>query len=110
MNDQLSNIFLKNLHRAVEQNLDDSAFTVGDLSRAVYLSHTQVYRKTKAQTGKPPSLFIRHLRLKKAVELLSDTNLKIADVAFEVGFADPSYFTRVFKKEFGVVPKAFKSL
>lgn len=104
MKDLYLNLFMQNLYHAVEERLDDSEFTVLDLSRAVYLSHTQMYRKTKACTGKTPSQFIRSIRLKKAVQLLAQSKLKISEVAYEVGFTDPGYFTKMFKKEYGILP------
>ena len=96
--------FLQKLRDAVEERMDDTDLDVEVLSKAVFLSHTQMYRKLKALTGQTPSQFIRGIRLKKSLELLADPNLSIAEVAYQVGFSDPNYFTRVFKKEFGAVP------
>lgn len=104
MKDPITNLFMFNLRTAVENRLDDSELSVEDLSRAVFLSPSQMYRRVKASTGRTPSQFIRKIRMKKAVELLADSNLKIAEVAYEVGFTDPGYFTKVFKREYGELP------
>lgn len=98
------NFFTENLQTTIERHLSDSEFTVFDLSRAVFLSHTTMYRKLKASTGKTPSQFIRKIKMRKAVELLADSKLKISEVAYELGFSDPAYFSKVFKKEYGEQP------
>ena len=89
---------------AVEAHLSDVNFGVMELSREMTLSHSQLHRKLSALTGFSASKFIRYIRLNKAKELLQNSELSITAVAFDTGFNDPSYFGRVFKKEFGVTP------
>jgi transcriptional regulator GlxA family with amidase domain len=60
-----------------------------------------------ALTGLSISRYLRALRLRKAQELLADSSLNIAEVAYAVGFEDPKYFSRVFSEEFGVSPGHF---
>lgn len=71
------------------------------------LSQVQLYRKLKALTGLTPVQFIRHLRLEKAKHLLKTTDLHVSEVAYDVGFSDPAYFSRIFQKEFKVSPSYF---
>ncbi len=101
-------MFLQKLHLAVEKHMDDTDLEIRHLCRAAHLSHTQVYRKLKALTGKTPSQFIRSIRLNKALQLLQDSNFSVSEVAYETGFKDPAYFSRVFTKAFGNAPSAIR--
>ncbi|MEL6276287.1 MAG: ATP-binding protein, partial [Bacteroidota bacterium] len=93
-------IFLQKLEAAIEERLTDPNFSVPELALSVQLSQMQVYRKLKAVIGKTPSQFIRSIRLRKSKELLADASLNISEVAYDVGFADPNYFSRTFSNEF----------
>jgi signal transduction histidine kinase/DNA-binding response OmpR family regulator len=103
----IDDIFLQKLQRYIEEEIGNSAFGVAQLSAAAELSQMQLYRKLKALTGKTPSQFIRSYRLKKSLELLRTGEWSISEIAYDVGFADPSYFSRVFHKEFGQSPSDF---
>ncbi|MCB9035478.1 MAG: helix-turn-helix transcriptional regulator [Lewinellaceae bacterium] len=72
------------------------------------MSHSQLHRKLTALTGLSANRFIRFIRLSKARILLKDPGLSIAEVAYDTGFTDPVYFSRVFKKEFGMTPTSFR--
>ena len=100
-------LFLQKLHEHIQTHLSDAAFGVVQLAMAVPMSQMQLYRKLKALTGKTPSQFIRSYRLRKGLELLRAGELNISETAYEVGFTDPSYFSRVFQKEFGTSPSDF---
>jgi signal transduction histidine kinase/ligand-binding sensor domain-containing protein/DNA-binding response OmpR family regulator len=100
----LEDEFLMTIQSLILDRLDDVLLSVDDLAKAVHLSHTQMYRKLKALTGKTPTLFIRSIRLQKGHELLASTHLNVSEVTYEVGFKDPNYFSRVFQKEFGILP------
>ncbi|MCB0649673.1 MAG: response regulator [Saprospiraceae bacterium] len=104
----LDDLFLQKLIQLVQERLDDTELSVNDLCRAVRRSNTQVNRKLKALTGKTPSQFIRSIRLQKAAELLKTTDLNVSEIAYEVGFNDPNYFSRSFSEEFGVSPNAIR--
>lgn len=101
---QLEDAFLLKLQQVVIDRLDDTRLAVGDLCQAANLSNMQVNRKLKALTGKTPSRFIRSIRLQRAYTLLQTTNLNISEIAYEVGFKNPNYFSRSFSKEFGHSP------
>ena len=101
-------VFIEKLRSYVLDHIQDSDLSVNTLSEMMEVSHIQLYRKLKALTGQTPSQFIRMLRLKKAIQMLETTDLNISEIAYEVGFNDPNYFTRVFKQEYGKVPGAIR--
>jgi len=100
-------IFLQDLRAQIEIYLSDPEFGVTRLAESVSMKQMQVYRKLKALTNQTPSQFIRSYRLRKGLELLDKGELNISQVAYETGFADPSYFSRVFQQEFGKSPSDF---
>ncbi|WP_406682937.1 ATP-binding protein [Seonamhaeicola sp. MEBiC1930] len=97
-------IFIKKVIEEVNEAIDDSEFGAAQLASKLHLSESQVYRKIKAITNRSTAVFIRSVRLNKAKLLLQTTNKTISQVAYEVGFNDPSWFSRVFKDEFGHPP------
>jgi signal transduction histidine kinase/DNA-binding response OmpR family regulator len=99
--------FIQKLHDLIHQHLDETEFGVAQLAAAAHLSQMQLYRKIKALTGKTPSRFIRGYRLRRGMELLRAGKLTVAEVAYSVGFADPSYFSRTFHQEFRHNPSHF---
>lgn len=100
--------FMKNVWNIIRTNLDDSEYSVVQLSRDLGMSRAQVYRKLKALTGLSASHYIRLVRMKKAIELLQHTDLTIAEIGYEVGFKTPSHFTRVFTQHFGKSPSELR--
>lgn len=103
----MDDIFLQKLRDHLQIHLSDAEFGVAQLADVIPMSQMQLYRKLKALTGKTPSQFIRSYRLQKGLELLKQEELNISEIAYEVGFTDPSYFSRVFQKEFGKSPSDF---
>ncbi|MEM9920715.1 MAG: response regulator [Bacteroidota bacterium] len=98
--------FMLKLRRTVIDNIEDEGFGTAELCRALGMSRTQLYRKIKALSGKSTSNFVRSIRLHKAKELLVSSRLNISQIAYEVGFRDPKYFSRTYTREFGKSPKA----
>ena len=84
--------------------MTDSDLSVETIGAELGLSRVQLYRKVKALTGLSPIELLRKARLQKAKELIKGTDKTIAEVAYEVGFTAPSYFTKCFKEEFGISP------
>ncbi len=101
--------FVIKVREIIEVNIGDFDFNVEQLAKELHLSHSQFGRKLDALTGFSPNRFIRFIRLKKAKELLKDQDLSITAVAYDCGFSDPSYFTRIFKKEFGKSPVEWRA-
>lgn len=98
------NAFLKKLDELVHKHLDDAGYSVVHLSHGLGMSRSQLHRKLKALTDLSASQYIRMFRMNKAQELLRDTDLTIAEIGYEVGFKDPSHFSRVFTSHFGISP------
>lgn len=100
--------FVKQVRSVILTHLTDHSFTVAQLSKEVALSTSQLHRKLKALTGYSAIQLIRMIRLNKARQLLLNPGVNIATVAYDCGFSDPDYFSKVFKKEFGLSPSQFK--
>ena len=96
--------FFKQLHAIIQQNLSDSEFSVEDIGKQIGLSRVQLYRKVKAMTGSSVVDLLRKARLAKAKRLLETRSMSVSEVAYDVGFSAPSYFTKCFKEEYGILP------
>ncbi|MBA7518660.1 Sensor histidine kinase RcsC [subsurface metagenome] len=91
----------------VEKSMSNPEFSVEKLSRELGMSRVHLYKKLTALTGKTPIEFIRIMRLKRAAQFLEKSQLTVSEVAYEVGFNDPRYFSRYFKSEFGILPSQY---
>ncbi|RYZ30647.1 MAG: response regulator, partial [Chitinophagaceae bacterium] len=89
--------FVKKVREAIVDNLANGDFTVEQLCKVVFMSHSQLHRKLDALTGFSPNKFIRIIRLNRAKDLLKNGSYNISSIAYDCGFNDPAYFTRVFK-------------
>ncbi len=96
--------FLKQLQAIIQKNLSDSEFGVENMGQQIGLSRVQLYRKVKAMTGSSVVDLLRKARLAKARRLLETRSMSVSEVAYEVGFSAPSYFTKCFKDEYGMLP------
>ncbi|MDE5836524.1 MAG: DNA-binding response regulator, partial [Paramuribaculum sp.] len=100
---------LKRTTEAIEKHIDDLEFDIPALCREVGVSRSLFFNKFKTLTGMTPNSFILNYRLKYAAALLTaQPHLSIADVADKSGFATPIYFSRCFRKQFGVSPLAYR--
>jgi AraC-like DNA-binding protein len=97
-------LFIVRFKDVVEKRLSDSTLSVDDLAAAMNLSRVQLYRKVKAISGSSPIELLRTARLNRGYQLLIQTNKTVSEIAYEIGFTAPSYFTRCFKNEFGISP------
>jgi len=102
-------IFIKKIETILLENLEDENFSSQELAQQVFLSRSQVHRKIKALTGMSTAIYIRHIRLQKAKELLISNDLSISEIAYQVGFKSPVYFSQVFKDTFGESPSMFRN-
>ena len=98
--------YIEKVEKIVLNNMEGEEFSIHELARALHLSRSQVHRKIKALTGMSAAIYIRHIRLQKAKELLGSSELSIAEIAYQVGFKTPVYFSQVFKETFGKSPNA----
>jgi signal transduction histidine kinase/DNA-binding response OmpR family regulator/ligand-binding sensor domain-containing protein len=100
--------FVQKIRDAIETNITDTNFTVEQLCKTVFMSHSQLHRKLDALTGCSPNKFIRLIKLTKAKGLLENPETSIAAAALDCGYADPGYFARVFKQEYGTTPQEWR--
>lgn len=96
--------FLESVIKTIEKHLNNEVFGVDILSRETCVSERQLQRKIKEMTNKSPNQLINSIRLNKAKELLLVQKYTVAEIAFSTGFSSPSYFSKCFKKEFGISP------
>ena len=104
----LDDMFITEILQHLEKNYTDENFGIDELCNAMNISRVQLHRKLIAITGLSASHFINKFRLEKAVKLLSTTRNTVSEIAFDVGFHDSNYFSRVFSKIFGVSPGDFR--
>jgi signal transduction histidine kinase/DNA-binding response OmpR family regulator len=100
--------FLQKVVTIIHNHIASETFNTAMLAHKLQLSESQVYRKLKAISNKSTAVFIRSIRLQKGKELIETTNKNISEIAYEIGFNDPSWFTRAFKEEFGLTPNAMR--
>ena len=91
----------------VEDNISDINLSVQTLANKLNLSRTHLHRKLKSLTNQSATEFIRDVRLKNAVKLMKEGKLKVNEVGYAVGFNSHNYFTRSFKKQYGISPSDF---
>ena len=99
--------FLEKVIKIIEDNLSNINLNITFLEEELKMSNMQMYRKLKSLTNLSGNEFIKNVRLKKAVQLLESENYNIAEIAYKVGFSDPSYFSRIFKKQYGKTPSDY---
>ena len=97
-------IFIDNLKEAIKKNMSNPNLRMDDLGDEIGLSRVQMYRKVKVLTGLSPTELLRQMRLQRAAALLSSTTKTVAEIAFEVGFNTPGYFSKCFKEQYGKQP------
>ena len=99
--------FLERIIKIVEDNISNINLDITFLEAELKMSNMQMYRKLKSLTNLSGNEFIKNIRLKKAVQLLESENYNVSEIAYKVGFNDPSYFSRIFKKQYGKAPSEY---
>ena len=97
-------IFAETLNDAIRKNMGNPNLKMDDLGETVGLSRVQLYRKVKAITGITPVELLRQMRLQQGYVLLTTTNKTVQEIAFEVGFGTPGYFSKCFRQQYGKYP------
>ena len=92
------------LKAAFQKHMSDPDVKMDDLGKELGMSRVQLYRKVKALTGISPVELLREMRLQRGYTLITTTTKSISEIAFEVGFHTPSYFSNCFKKQFNQYP------
>ena len=100
--------FIQKVNTLIKVNLDDESFNTDSLCKAMHMSRTQLFRRLKALIKQAPANYIRSFRLQKAKELLETTDLTISEIAFKTGFQTISHFSKVYKKQYDILPSVFR--
>ncbi len=100
--------FADRLMKIIEEQLDNSEFTVEDFAASMMLGRSIFYTKVRGVTGYSPKEYLRIIRMKKAAELLISTDTTVSEAAYKVGISDPFYFSKCFKAQFGVSPSVYQ--
>ena len=101
-------LFISNLIKTLEDNMENSELTVDDLVSFAGLSRSVFFKKLKSLTGLAPIEFIREMRIKRAAQLLETQQYNVSQVAYMVGMNDPRYFSRCFKQKYEMTPTEYK--
>jgi signal transduction histidine kinase/DNA-binding response OmpR family regulator/ligand-binding sensor domain-containing protein len=100
---------MKNVVRLIEENMDNSDFTVEELSVNIGMSRSVFFNKIKGLTGFAPLEFIRDIKMKRAAQLLSSGEFMVKEVSFMIGISDTKYFGKCFKAKYGMTPQEYKT-
>ena len=108
MASQINDATTARILKYVTEHIDTPDLKIDNIADAMGMSRSVLYTKIKQQLGMTPIDFVRHVRIMRACELLKDTDESLSSVAFAVGFSDPKYFSKVFKRETGIVPTEYR--
>ena len=108
MASQINDATTARILKYVTDNIDTPDLKIDNIADAMGMSRSVLYTKIKQQLGMTPIDFVRHVRIMRACELLKDTDESLSSVAFAVGFSDAKYFSKVFKRETGIVPTEYR--
>ena len=100
--------FCQKLESELRQRINNPDFQIADICQSLLMSRTHLYRKIKQHYNSSFSELITTLRLNLSKKLLLESELSISQIAYEVGYRDPSYFVRTFKKHEGMTPRAYR--
>ena len=105
---QVNDAIIEKTIQYVVDHVDSPDLKIDTIASAMGMSRSVLYNKLKNVVGMTPIDFVRHIRLMKATELLRETDDTLTSIAYNVGFSDPKYFSKVFKKEMGVIPSEYR--
>jgi AraC-like DNA-binding protein len=106
--DKSDQIFIQRLFDHINMNISNVDFTIDKLSKEMRLSRAQLYRKLNSMSNTSPVQFVRDVRLRFALNLIKERKLSISEIAYELGFSNPSYFAKCFKEKYGISPSKIK--
>ncbi len=109
-NNKIDEEFIIRMKNVIMQHIQDENFTVDELASYMYMSRSGLFAKIKGISGMSPLDYIKTERLKRSAELLAEGKYSISEIALMVGYSTPSYFSKAFQKQFGVLPKDFKKV
>jgi YesN/AraC family two-component response regulator len=106
--DNFDEEFLSKLNDIMEKNISNETFSIEDMAKELCVSASGLFTKIKSLTGITPNKLLLVVRLKKAAELLHENKYRINEISEMVGFSNPSYFSKSFHKQYGVLPKDYR--
>lgn len=109
LKNELDRSFVQKIREAVKEHASDGKFGVQELAKLLGMNRRSLHHKLHTLTGYTPSKYIRKIRVKKAKEILVETNEPISDVAFHAGFYNSSHLSKIWKEEYHLTPKEFRS-
>ncbi len=98
--------FLARVNALIAENMDNSQFSIADITREFGISRSLLHIKMKSFANTSMTDYIRRRRMARACELLRE-GYNVSETAYRTGYSDPNYFTKVFKKEFGITPTEY---
>jgi AraC-like DNA-binding protein len=101
---------LEMLFARLEEHWQDPEFDIEDYCHEMAMSKSQLYRKTVALTGFSPNILLKEFRLEKAKQLMKKQHYNVSQITFDSGFTSPSYFTKCFKKKYGLLPMSYMGM
>ena len=102
-------LFMKQVMEIMHNQMDNSELTVDEFTQKLGMGRTVFYQKLKSIVGLSPVDFIREMRIKRAMQLLETGEYNVSTIAYMTGFNDPKYFSKCFKKKYGVSPSEFQN-
>ena len=106
--DDSDKAFLENIEQVAMSSIGNAEFTSEDFAEKLKMGHTTFYNTMNRLAGKSPKEYLRHIRMKEAARLLLTSNKNVSEIAYQVGFNEISYFSKCFKRHFGVSPQNYK--
>ena len=100
--------FMDTLLAYIEENIGDSELRVDDMASQLRMSRTVFYERIKEIADMAPADFLRHVRMQRAEELIKGTREPFSQISYQVGFTDPKYFSKCFKKHTGMSPSEYR--
>ncbi len=108
--DENNFLLSEQLLQIINDRICNPSFNVEKLAYGLGLSKAQTYRKIKVLTGMSPNTLIREMRLRRSLSALKKNGKTVAEIAYDLGFNSPTYFTRVFRKRYEILPTSFAKL
>ncbi len=103
------NDFVLQATRIIEKKIHLEKYSLEMFANDLFMSKSSLNKKVKTITGLTPNEFIENVKFNFSLKLFQESDLSIKEIAYSSGFNDPKYFTRRFKKEYGITPKAYKN-
>ena len=107
--DEINRLMGDKLMAYIEKRIGDEDLKIDDMAEAVGMGRTVFYGKVRELVGVSPSDFLKQIRMQRAEQLISKSKMTFAEIAYSVGFTDPKYFTKCFKKQTGMTPSEYRS-